>query len=88
MINLFTATASGDSSTGFIIVAVFVGIIVLCLIFAVLSMQGSLKTIQQYLYVLMHYNVPEDEIKRLTQAYQLDNNADPDPEEDEDNAED
>ena len=62
--------------------------LVLCLIFAVLSMQGSLKTIQQYLYVLMHYNVPEDEIKRLTQAYQLDNNADPDPEEDEDNAED
>lgn len=88
MNELFAKTATADSSTGLIVAAVFVGIIVLCLIFAVLSMQGSLKTIQQYLYVLMHYNVPEDEIKRLTQAYQLDNNAAPDPEEDEDNAED
>lgn len=73
--------------TSTLIALIFGFIIFLCIIAAIFSMQSCLKVIQQYLYVLMHYKVPEDEIARLTQAYQQEDNTDPDIEEDEDNAE-
>ena len=56
--------------TGTLIALIFGFIIFLCVIAAIFSMQSTLKVIQQYLYVLLHANVPEDDIKRLLKQYE------------------